>query len=134
MRGKKFNNIESARSDFAILTVRKQIYKTSPLRLAPLLDNAHKFSDICAQERGLNMAHTNMNLDDDLLAEAMRLTRARTKREVVHLGLQELIRLAKLRKVREHKGKFHWRGDLEKTREEETHEWVRASGRHKRSH
>lgn len=80
------------------------------------------------------MAHTNIDLDEAVVAEAMRLTRARTKREVVHLGLRELIRLAKLRKVREHRGKFHWRGDLEKMREEETHEWVRPSGRHKRPH
>lgn len=80
------------------------------------------------------MAHTNIDLDEAVVAEAMRLTRARTKREVVHLGLRELIRLAKLRKVREHRGKFHWHGDLEKMREEETHEWVRPSGRHKRPH
>ncbi len=59
------------------------------------------------------MVRTNINLDETLLAEAMRLTRARTKREVVHMGLRELIRLAKLRKVREHRGKFHWYGDLE---------------------
>lgn len=80
------------------------------------------------------MAHTNIDLDEKVLAEAMRLTRARTKREVVHLGLRELIRLAKLRKVREHKGKFHWHGDLKEMREEETHEWIRSSGRYKRSH
>jgi len=80
------------------------------------------------------MAHTNIDLDKDLLAEAMRLSGAKTKKEVVHLGLRELIRMARLRKVREHKGKFHWRGDLEKMREEETHERVRPSGRHRRSH
>ena len=80
------------------------------------------------------MAHTNIDLDEELLAEAMRLTRARTKREVVHLGLREVVRLARLRKVREHKGKFHWHGNPEKMREEETHEWVRSSGRHKRAH
>lgn len=80
------------------------------------------------------MAHTNIDLDEDLLAEAMRLSGAKTKKEAVHLGLRELIRMARLRKVREHKGKFHWRGDLEKMREEETHEWVRPSGRHRRSH
>lgn len=78
------------------------------------------------------MAHTNIDLDETLITEAMRLTKARTKKEVVHLGLRELIRLARLRKVREHRGKFHWLGNLEKMREEETHE--RAPSRHKRSH
>ena len=80
------------------------------------------------------MAHTNIDLDEKLLAEAMELTRARTKKEVIHLGLRELVRLAWLRAVREHRGKFHWRGDLRKMRKEETHEWRKPSGRHKRSH
>lgn len=80
------------------------------------------------------MAHTNIDLDESLIAEAMRLTKAKTKKEVVHLGLRELIRLARLRKVREHRGKFHWHGDLEKMREEETHEWGWPAGRYKRSH
>ncbi len=80
------------------------------------------------------MAHTNIDLDESLITEAMRLTKAKTKKEVVHLGLRELIRLARLRKVREHRGKFHWHGDLEKMREEETHEWARSAGRYKRSH
>jgi Arc/MetJ family transcription regulator len=62
------------------------------------------------------MAHTNIDLDEKLLNEAMELTRARTKKEVIHLGLRELIRLAWLRGVREHRGKFHWRGDLAKMR------------------
>jgi Arc/MetJ family transcription regulator len=80
------------------------------------------------------MAHTNIDLDEKLLTEAMELTRARTKKEVIHLGLRELIRLARLRAVREHRGKFHWRGDLAKMREAETHEWRRPSSRHKRPH
>ena len=60
------------------------------------------------------MAHTNIDLDEKLLTQAMELTRAKTKKEVIHLGLRELIRLARLRGVREHRGKFHWRGDLAK--------------------
>jgi Arc/MetJ family transcription regulator len=80
------------------------------------------------------MAHTNIDLDEKLLTEAMELTRARTKKEVIHLGLRELIRLARLQAAREHKGKFHWRGDPEKMRKKVTHEWRKPSGRHKRSH
>ena len=80
------------------------------------------------------MPHTNIDLDENLVAEAMRLTKAGTKKEVVHLGLRTLIRLARLQKVREHRGEFHWRGNLEKMREEETHERGRPAGRHKRAH
>jgi Arc/MetJ family transcription regulator len=62
------------------------------------------------------MGHTNINLDEALVAEAMRLTGTKTKREVVHLRLCELICLARLRRAREHRGRFHWQGDLEKMR------------------
>ncbi len=85
-------------------------------------------------KRETAMAHTNIDLDDSLIAEAMRLTKAKSKKEVVHLGLRELVRLARLKKVREHRGQFHWAGNLEEMREQETHGVVRSSGRHRRSH
>ena len=78
------------------------------------------------------MRHTNIALDEALVAEAMRLTGTKTKREVVHLGLRELIRLARLRGVRAHRGQFHWQGNLARMREEETHGRGRPSGRHQR--
>jgi Arc/MetJ family transcription regulator len=80
------------------------------------------------------MAHTNIDLDEGLVTEAMQLTGVNTKKEVIHLGLRELIRLARLRGIREHKGQFHWQGDLEKMREEETNGLERSSGRYKRPH
>ena len=79
------------------------------------------------------MGHTNIDLDEALAAEAMRLTGIKTKREVVHLGLRQLIQLARLRRAREHRGRFHWQGNLEKMREEETHGLGRSSGRYQRS-
>lgn len=73
------------------------------------------------------MGHTNIDLDETLVAEAMRLTGVSTKKDVIHLGLRELVRLARLRGVREHRGKFHWQGDLQKLREEEPHGTGRSS-------
>ena len=73
------------------------------------------------------MGHTNIDLDEMLVAEAMRLTGVSTKKEVIHLGLRELVRLARLRGVREHRGKFHWQGDLQKLREDEPHGLGRSS-------
>jgi Arc/MetJ family transcription regulator len=37
------------------------------------------------------MARTNIELDDELVREAMRLTGARTKREVVDIALRRLV-------------------------------------------
>lgn len=42
---------------------------------------------------------TNIVLDDELVAEAMRLTRAKTKREVVDLALREIIALRKRKNI-----------------------------------
>lgn len=78
------------------------------------------------------MAHTNIDLDEKLVAEAMKATGSRTKKDVIHLGLRELVRLAKLNAVRAHRGQFHWRGNLQEMTEAETH--GRSPGRHKRSH
>jgi len=36
---------------------------------------------------------TNIVLDETLVKEALRLTHVRSKREVIHLALQELVRL-----------------------------------------
>jgi len=42
---------------------------------------------------------TNIVLDDRLVAEAMKLTRARSKREVVHLALRDLVNRRRRRNV-----------------------------------
>ncbi|RMG85730.1 MAG: type II toxin-antitoxin system VapB family antitoxin [Candidatus Dadabacteria bacterium] len=60
---------------------------------------------------------TNIVLDDDLVREAMRLTGARTKREVVDLALRRLVRLERQRQVLELEGTVGWEGDLAALRE-----------------
>ena len=63
---------------------------------------------------------TNIELDDDLVAEAFALTGARTKRELVRLGLQELIR------SRKKKDLFDLAGRLELT-EDYNHKALRET-------
>ena len=60
---------------------------------------------------------TNIDLDDALVAEAMKLSGERTKTGAVHRALAELVRLERLRRVRDLRGRLHWRGDLARTRE-----------------
>jgi Arc/MetJ family transcription regulator len=59
---------------------------------------------------------TNIVLDDALVAEAQRITGARTKREVVELGLRELVAREKRLGVLALKGKVRWEGDLDVSR------------------
>ena len=47
---------------------------------------------------------TNIVLDDELLAEAMKLTGAKTKREVVDRALQELLYRERQRRLKRLKG------------------------------
>lgn len=59
---------------------------------------------------------TNIVIDDELLTQAMAATGARTKREVVELGLAALIRLEQQRRIRDYRGRLAWQGDLEEMR------------------
>ena len=51
---------------------------------------------------------TNIDLDDDLVAEAMKLSGAKTKKEVVEMGLLELIRRKKKKDLAELAGKIEF--------------------------
>lgn len=59
---------------------------------------------------------TNIMIDDDLLAEAMRAAGTTTKKATVEAGLVELIRRHRTRKVRELRGTVEWMGDLDEMR------------------
>ena len=59
---------------------------------------------------------TNIEIDDDLMRQAMRSSGARTKRAVVEEGLRLLIRTRGQGSVRRLRGKVAWQGDLETSR------------------
>jgi len=59
---------------------------------------------------------TNIVIDEKLIAEAMRATGARTKREAVELGLRALVQLKKQERIKGFRGKLKWRDDLERMR------------------
>ena len=56
---------------------------------------------------------TNIVLDDDLVEEAFALTGARTKRELVRLALEELIRTRKKKSLFDLAGKLALREDFD---------------------
>lgn len=55
---------------------------------------------------------TNVDIEDELLAEAMRAAGTTTKKATVEAGLVELIRRHRMRKVRDLRGTVEWVGDL----------------------
>ena len=59
---------------------------------------------------------TNIVIDDKLMADALKLTGARTKREAVELGLQILLKTGRQADVKRLRGKIAWQGDLNASR------------------
>ncbi|HOD81738.1 MAG: hypothetical protein BWX88_03412 [Planctomycetes bacterium ADurb.Bin126] len=59
---------------------------------------------------------TNVVLDEKLVKEAKQHTGAATTREVVDLGLRELVRQGRQKGIRRLRGKVDWVGDLDEMR------------------
>ncbi len=59
---------------------------------------------------------TNIVIDDRLMAEALMVSGAKTKREAVELGLKALVELRKQEQARALRGRIAWEGDLEAMR------------------
>jgi Arc/MetJ family transcription regulator len=55
-------------------------------------------------------------IDDNLMAEAMKLTRLTTKKAVVERGLRLLVQVKKQESLRNLKGRLKWDGDLDQMR------------------
>jgi Arc/MetJ family transcription regulator len=62
---------------------------------------------------------TNIEIDDELMGEAMRLTGLKTKKAVVEEALRHLVRLKRQAKIADYFGKLPWEGDLERWRLDE---------------
>ena len=59
---------------------------------------------------------TNIVIDDGLMRDALRVTRLKTKREVVDYALRMLLRLNRQAEIRKFRGKLKWEGDLQAMR------------------
>jgi len=54
---------------------------------------------------------TNIEIDDRLMAETLKATGIKTKREAVEQGLRTLLRLKRQTELRKLRGKYEWVGD-----------------------
>ena len=60
---------------------------------------------------------TVINIDDDMLKRALRLTGLKKKVDVVHLALKELVRQREIEEILTLAGQVEWEGDLAEMRE-----------------
>lgn len=58
------------------------------------------------------MLRTNIELDEKLVDEAMRLTHKKTKKELVNYALEEIVRKIKRKKILDLEGRVEWTGNL----------------------
>ncbi len=62
------------------------------------------------------MARTNIDLDERLVSEGLRIFKCKSKRELVHLALTELLKAAKRREILKLRGQVKWEADLDALR------------------
>ena len=62
------------------------------------------------------MARTNIDLDDRLIKQGLRAFKCKSKRELVHLALSELLKKAKRKEILKLRGQVKWEGDLDELR------------------
>ena len=55
---------------------------------------------------------TNIVIDDDLMSEAMTLSKLKTKKAVVETSLKLLVQIKKQERLKNLRGKLEWEGDL----------------------
>ncbi len=56
---------------------------------------------------------TNIIIDDELMSEALTLSRLKTKKAVVETGLKLLVQIKKQERIKSLRGKLKWDGDLD---------------------
>jgi Arc/MetJ family transcription regulator len=56
---------------------------------------------------------TNIEIDDKLIKQALRLTKLKTKRAVVEAGLQMLVRVKRQEEALKLPGQVHWEGNID---------------------
>lgn len=59
---------------------------------------------------------TTIELDENLMEEAMKASGSSTKKATVEEGLRLIVRLKKQERIKEYKGKLKWEGNLAKMR------------------
>jgi Arc/MetJ family transcription regulator len=60
---------------------------------------------------------TTIEIDDSLMAEAQRALGCATKKQTVEQALRLMIRLRRQQEVEAAFGKYHWRGNLARSRQ-----------------
>lgn len=67
-------------------------------------------------QRTASMLRTNIELDEKLIKEAMKITHKKTKKELVNFAIEELLKRFRRQKLLTLEGKVEWVGNLDEMR------------------
>jgi len=59
---------------------------------------------------------TNVVVDDNLMASALKLSGLKTKKDAIEEGLKLLVQVKSQKQIRRFRGKLKWSGNLDKMR------------------
>jgi len=59
---------------------------------------------------------TNVVLDDELMASALKVSGLKTKKDAIEEGLRLLIQVKSQKEIKRYRGKLKWSGNLEEMR------------------
>lgn len=59
---------------------------------------------------------TNVVLDDELMASALKVSGLKTKKDAIEEGLRLLIQVKSQKEIKCYRGKLKWSGNLDETR------------------
>lgn len=71
---------------------------------------------MCIFIKNIHM-RTNIDIDENLIQEAMKLTGITTKKAAVEEALRQMVSLKKQAKLKDLRGKLKWEGNLDEMRE-----------------
>jgi Arc/MetJ family transcription regulator len=74
---------------------------------------------MCIFIRKIHIMRTNIDIDENLIDEAMKISGHKTKKATVEAGLKLIISLNHQEKIRKLKGKLKWEGNLEQMRSDQ---------------
>lgn len=66
---------------------------------------------------------TNIEIDDELMQQAMAATNTTTKKAAVEASLRQTVQLKEQEGIREYFGKVDWRGNLDAMRQSRSQDW-----------
>jgi len=67
---------------------------------------------------------TNIEIDDELMKQALKMSDLKTKKDVVNEALRVFVQREAQKQILKYRGKLKWEGDLDEMRESRFPEWL----------